>query len=271
MRKRRTSRRQSATTVAWRAAAGSVFEPIVGALLDQGLGAAAVVQILREVVAIEERRRRASAAGRRRSSEGEAPEATYFSYAMGTRLISRWLSQPPYAVNGVAQPLPLDGPDSFAALARVVGSEAVVARRALQRLGLIRVTGSQVTLLADSYVPSRGVIEKLDILGRDGAEFLRTMIHNVSAGPQRARLQRKASYDNIGSASLPSLEADLRQQALDVLRAANARLAAADHDRNPSAPAGRRTRVSFGVYYAVEPFLEAGLSRRQTPRRRQRR
>jgi hypothetical protein len=246
MRRAQASTRR-ADAVAWRGAAASIFEPVVDALLDHGLRPAEIEAVLKQVVALALRARRSKTAPA--AAKGILP----FSYAMGTRLISRWMSQAPYAERGSARPLPLDGADSFASLARLAGCDPTIAQRALVRLGLVRVEKGQVTLLADAYVPSRGVIEKLDIMGRDGAEFLRALIHNVSAPAARARLQRKASYDNIGSAALPGLAAALRKQGIDALLAANERLAAADRDRNPSAPGGRRTRVSFGVYVSSEP------------------
>lgn len=234
-----------AEAAAWREAAASIFEPIAEALLEQGFGPAQIVAILKEVVA---RARRV-----RQSKKVPATTQTLpFSYAAGTRLISRWMSQEPYAEHGQPQPLPLRGANSFVSLAELCGCDPAIARRALVRLGLIRVSKGQVTLATDAYVPSRGVLEKLDIMGRDGAEFLRALIHNVTAAPARVRLQRKASYDNIGSAALPELEASLRTQGIEALLAADKRLAAVDRDRNPSAPGGSRTRVSFGVYLFAE-------------------
>jgi hypothetical protein len=204
-----------------------------------------------------------------KSASQEAAEPP-FSYAAGTRLVGRWRSDPAFSEDGIPRPLALTGPGSFTALARSANVDAAIARQTLRRLGLIRVKAGQVTLLTDAYVPARGTAEKLDILARDGAEFLQTMLHNVSSKPTRALLQRKTSYDNIGGARVPALLSTLRQRGTEALLAADALLAAADRDRTPSAAGGRRMRVSFGVYCACEPVVSRTAARRKrtTSRRR---
>jgi hypothetical protein len=273
----RSSPGRSAEALAWRQAAQAILQPLVGALLARGLRYADLTDVLDQVIfdAIETGAANPAAlppAKRRRvrARAGASGEALPFSYAAGTRLITRWLTGAAFTANGTPRTLPLEGTDSFATLAQMANSDPVVARRELQRLGVIRVNAGQVTLLADAYVPQRGAIEKLDILGRDGAEFLRAMIHNVSAAPNKTVLQRKASYDHVGSEALPELERLLRTHGMEALLAANEKLAAVDRDRNPQAPAGRRTRVSFGVYYFTEPVSsgKAKSGRRTRPRRK---
>jgi hypothetical protein len=140
------------------------------------------------------------------------------------------------------------------------------ALRELKRVGVVSERRGRVKLETGGYIPRAGVIEKLDILGRDGAEFLSVMIHNVerAATPM---LQRKASYDNIGSNSLERLRKSLAEEGRDAVEAANRLLARADRDRNPSAPRGRRTRVSFGVYFFEEPVADAGSRLRNKTKR----
>jgi hypothetical protein len=133
---------------------------------------------------------------------------------------------------------------------------------------MIRMMAGRVVLEADAYVPSRGTTEKLDILGRDGAEFIRVMLHNVSVPSGRGFLQRKTSYDNIGSASVPRLMRVLRKQGNDALLAADALLAKVDRDRTPSARGGRRTRVSFGVYCFNERVTSPTAAKRKSRARR---
>ena len=71
---------------------------------------------------------------------------------------------------------------------------------------------------------------------------------SVTAPPGKTFLQRTASYDNIGSSSLTMLRKRLLREGEQVLLRANALLARRDRDRRASAPGGRRTRVTFGVY-----------------------
>jgi len=265
--------------LAWRQAAESVLVPLLRALIDRGLRYPDIAKIVDQSVlcAVGDQRagsdlaaaRRAGlppAALRRLRLRQRGPLPLPLSYVAGTRLISRWSLDPDYGDGNTARPLPLRGPKSFATLAQKVDSDPTVALRELRRLGLVRVVKGTARLVSDAYVPSAGMIEKLDILGCHGAEFLRAMIHNLSAPPGKAVLQRRASYDNIGSAALKPLRAKLRQRALDALAAANRELAVADRDRSPSAPGGRRTRVSFGIYLFEEPVAST-RSKRQKVRK----
>jgi hypothetical protein len=252
---------QKVQALAWRAAVESVVAPLVRALREQGISHADILSLLDDVA---------------HRAISKAPDATpdrevrpMLGYAAGTRLIGRWRSDPAFADDGIPRPLPLKGPRSFDALARAANVDAVAARAALRRLGLIQVTLGRVILHADAYVPSRGATEKLDILGRDGAEFIRTMLHNVKAPSGRGFLQRKSSYDNIGAESVPRVLAVLRRQGSDALLAADALLAKVDRDRTPSARGGRRTRVSFGVYCFTEP-VSSPAAEKKKPRSRRR-
>lgn len=246
----------------WRAAVESVVAPLVRALREQGMDNAKIIGLLGDVA------RRA--AGNPKGHGNSAGAEPALSYAAGTRLLGRWRSDPMFSDDGVARPLPFTGAQSFEALARAAKVSAPEARAALQRLGLIRTTAGRVVLRADAYVPARGVTEKLDILGRDGAEFIRTMLHNVKAPSGRAFLQRKTSYDNIGKDGAQRILAALRQQGTEALMLADSTLAQADRDRNPSARGGRRTRVTFGVYCFSEPVSSETPNRkkRRAPRRR---
>lgn len=237
----------------WRAAVESVVAPLVRALRLQGMASAEIVALLGDVA------RRAGG-----DSEGhEAAAARPLSYAAGARLIGRWRSDPMFSDGGIPRPLPFKGPRSFEALAQAAKVSPAETRAALQRLGLIRITAGRAVLRTDAYVPARGVTEKLDILGRDGAEFIRTMLHNVKAPAGRALLQRKTSYDNIGGDEVPRILTALRQHGTAALMSADAILAKVDRDRNPSARGGRRTRVSFGVYCFSEPVASSTTRRKK--------
>ncbi len=252
----------SARRRAWREATRSVMIPLVRALLREGLRYPDLVQLFQDVVidaAVAEGTISGAALGRltglprtaRRSKLRGNSVAPRLSYADGVRLVSRWLLQT--RTGRGKSSLRLTGPGSLANLAAAAGVDPETAVSELRRLGLVSVRGGRVTLLHDAYVPG-GVIEKLDILGRDGAEFLRTVIHNVDRPPERSMLQRKASYDNIGSGALEGIRVRLRDEAIRVLTGVNQTLARVDRDRNPAAPRGRRMRVSFGVYVHEEPF-----------------
>lgn len=246
----------------WRAAVESVVAPLVRALRGQGMTNAEIAALLGDVA-----RRTGDESG---STDAAALASPALSYAAATRLLGRWRSDPLFSDDGVPRPLPVKGARSFEALARATRVSASEARAALRRLGLIRMTAGRVVLRVDAYVPARGVTEKLDILGRDGAEFVRTMLHNVKASPGQAFLQRKTCYDNIGGDSAQQTLTALRRHGTEALMSADAMLARVDRDRNPSARGGRRTRISFGVY-CISESVSSGTGARTNRRARRRR
>jgi len=185
------------------------------------------------------------------------------SYDAAVRIMAHWGSEPAFAQKGRPRALPLYGKRSFATLATMVGAEPESALAQLRRVGAVRVRGASVAPLECAYIPARGEREKLDILARDGSEFLRAILHNIKARPAGAFLQRKASYDNIGSRALSDLRDVLRREGQRALQRADATLAESDRDRNRDAPGGRRTRVSFGVYYVEEPLTASRPGNRE--------
>ncbi|MBI4515025.1 MAG: hypothetical protein HY699_04315 [Deltaproteobacteria bacterium] len=228
-----------------------ILVPLARAAIRQGITPEVFVSAAREAVTPG-----ATEAG------GNAPAAGAIDYELALRLAGRWLSEAPYSNRGRPRPLRRRGPGSFEELATRVGADHQQLLEQLRAVGALRVdTRDRVVLVDAAYLPAAGQLEKLDILGRDGGEFIETIMYNVSANLGSARLQRKASYDNIGSRALPSLRRHLRALAVEALSQANRTLAAVDRDRVPKAPGGRRTRVSFGIYVAEE-----ALVRRARPR-----
>lgn len=260
-------------SLAWKNAARSVFAPMLAALLEAGLDRDAMVEVLEgallDAAGDETRAARAGlsrgALARMRKRGGDGVLLP-LSYRDATRVISRWQLEPKFLENGKPRALPLCGEDSFATLAAMVGADPRSLLAELRRVGAVRVVGGRVSLRENAYVPVSGRLEKIDIVGRDGAEFLKAMLHNVSARPGKTMLQRRASYDNIGGAALGDLRAVLRAGAQNAVEAANRELATRDRDRNPAAPRGRRTRVSFGVYVFEEP-VDLGGGTKKAKRR----
>lgn len=178
---------------------------------------------------------------------------------LATRLIGRWTSAPRYLTpDGQPQVLPFETRDaapSFSELVKACGGD-IPARAVLDelvRVGAARVSKARdITLLAQRYIPATGTVEKIDMLGEDAAQFIETIGHNVLAPPDDLRFQQKIEFDNIGSRGVPTLERHLRRLADAFLTKVTDLMAAYDRDRNPSAPGGRRTRVTMGAYYFEE-------------------
>ena len=282
MKQRRSHSGASIRERAWRDAAREVLAPLLKALLQRGLRYDDISEVVKESlvrvaldegaksdVTIAERTGLAQRSVAKARRDGEEQRDLPLPYAVATRLVSRWTSDRGFTKGKTPRALPLHGERSFATLAEMAGVDPAIALPALKRAGVVKVVKGRVSLQKDAYVPA-GEIEKLDILGRDGAEFLRTVIHNTSAAPGRTMLQRKASYDNIGNASLKELREALRGEAGRALKSADHVLAASDRDRTPSARRGKRARVSFGVYIVEEPVESQSRSRAPRSKRRRR-
>jgi len=176
-----------------------------------------------------------------------------------THLIGRWMAGPPYASpDGVARRLPYETTDarapSFARLVRDAGADIPV-RSVLDEL--LRVGAAEllpngdVVLRNEANVSPADAEGKLALLGADPAEVFATIVHNIE-NPDSARLQRKVVYDNVGAQALEQLRAEARRLGEEFIRRANTLLASYDRDRNPDAPAGKRSRVVLGAYYFEE-------------------
>jgi hypothetical protein len=114
--------------------------------------------------------------------------------------------------------------------------------------------GKMVALRSDAYVPKAGESEKLMMLAEDPRELVSTMIHNIfAAAEEDLWLQRKVSYDNLGSEGMPKIRDHLRKEGERFLRRVNALLARQDRDRNPKAAGGQRCYAGLGVYYFEAP------------------
>ena len=188
-------------------------------------------------------------------------DTSQVDYDLATRVIGRWISGLPYvAADGAPLVLPYeassDGP-SFVGLVGRLGGD-IPPRAVLDEL--IRVGAAalsphgEVRVLERAYIPAKGREEKLAMLGTDAAELIKTIAHNIDRAGDEAFLQRKVSYDNVGSDVLAEVREKLRHAGGHFIQTANQTLGAADRDRNPGAPGGSRNRVVAAVYYFEEEY-----------------
>ncbi len=190
-------------------------------------------------------------------------ESAELDYGLATRVIGRWIGEGRYLDPG-GHPLELPyetGPEtpSFVGLVGDIGGD--IPPRAvldeLLRVGAVALsTRGDVRLLQHAYIPARSPEEKIAILGVDAAEFIAAISHNIDHPGEEAFLQRKVYYNNIGGDSLPDLRRKVRHAGAQFVEQINRILAAADRDRNPHAPGGRRMRTVVGVYYLDADYEE---------------
>lgn len=170
------------------------------------------------------------------------------------RVIQGWV-QDPHFLTADGQPARLfmtTGEKSFSELVRLHGGD-VPMRAVLDELlrvgAIVRDEDGSVRLKTRAYVPAEGHSEKLGILGRDVAELISTIDHNLTQPPEAARFQRKVSYDHLPYEFLASLRveaADLGQALLEKL---DRSMSEQDRDANPNAEGTGRARASIGIYY----------------------
>ena len=74
----------------------------------------------------------------------------------------------------------------------------------LLRVGTVeRKPDGMIRLLVRSYIPKRGEIEKIGILGVDASELIGTIDHNIRL-PDAPFFQRKVCYDNLPEEAPPN-------------------------------------------------------------------
>lgn len=129
---------------------------------------------------------------------GDAASHQRFNRAI--RVISGWTGDARFADSrGRPRVLPLEGERSFAELVKDfsgdVPTKAMLS--VLDAAGTVQVMGDKVKLIKRAYVPSGDPVEKVRILGKDSAELISTIDHNLTAAPDDLRFQRKVAYSSV--------------------------------------------------------------------------
>jgi hypothetical protein len=130
----------------------------------------------------------------------------------------------------------------------------------LLRVGAVeKLKNGNLRLVEHAYVPAKGKEEKLGILGRDVAELLSTLDHNLNAKPEDARFQRKVLYDNLPIESLSGLRARSSVAAQELLENFDRQMSQLDRDETSANEGTGRATASIGIYY-YEDVSDDGLS-----------
>ncbi len=151
---------------------------------------------------------------------------------------------------------PNDAESGFAALVRRHSGDMPV--RAvldeLLRVGAVRrLADGGLQLAQRAFVP-RGAADKIDVLGTEVADLVRTIDHNIEQGDADPRFQRRVMYHHVP----PSLIAEFRRisaaQAMALLVKLDRWLAAksAEADATPKATHEPLVRLGMGIHYFEE-------------------
>ena len=191
-------------------------------------------------------------------------------YNRATRVLTGWARDAEFLDSrGRPRPLDLDGPGSFAMLVKRYSGD-MPARAVLDeliRVGAVeRLEDARLQLVTHGYVPQHSAIDKLGILGRDVADLIDTIDHNLQHGADDPRFQRKVMYAAIPAEALPAFRKLSAAQAQALLEKLDRWLA--EHDVAPIArkddEAAERARVGLGIYYfeeRLEPTVDEGATK----------
>lgn len=182
-------------------------------------------------------------------------------YNRAARVISAWVREPEFHdATGRPAPLPVDGDAaSFSDLVRRYSGDMPV-RAILDELLRVRAVeqleDGRIRLLARSYVPVEGEVEKLEILGSDVADLIATIDWNLRCPPADAYYQRKVQYDNLPAEVMPTLHTLAGERAQALIEQLDLWMAGRDRDVNPTVQGTGRKRAMLGIYYFEEDFRE---------------
>ncbi len=179
-------------------------------------------------------------------------------YNRAARVISGWVRDRLFTdKTGNPIDLPFDGENvSFTRLVRSYSGDAP-ARAVLDellRVGAVeRRPEGKIRLLERSYVPKKGEVEKIGILGTDVSDLISTIDHNILHA-DAPFFQRKACYDNLPSEALPNLKKITEKRAQALLESMDRQMSKKDRDLNPQEGGTGRKRAGIGIYYFEDDY-----------------
>jgi Family of unknown function (DUF6502) len=177
-------------------------------------------------------------------------------YNRAARVISGWVRDLDFHDKpGRPMDLAFDGESvSFRRLVDIYSGDAT-ARAVLDellRVGIVeRTENGKIRLLARSYIPKTGDVDKIAILGVDTSDLVGTIDHNLCQ-PEAPFFQRKVCYDNLPEDVIPELKALAADQAQALLENLDRWMSGRDRDVNPQLHGKGRVRAGVGIYYFQE-------------------
>ncbi len=184
-------------------------------------------------------------------------------YNRAARVISSWVRDKRFSDSkGLPADLPIEGEGaSFSELVRLYSGD-VPTRAILDELIRVgaaeRLPDGRLRLVTRAYLPKTGEEDKLNILGTDVRDIIRTIDHNLISSSQESFFQRKVSYDNLPAEILHELRSLTVSDAQALLEKMDQWLSQHDRDVNPSVEGTGRKRAGMGIYYFEEDLTEGG-------------
>lgn len=174
-------------------------------------------------------------------------------YNRATRVITGWVRDPDFG-DGRGHPHPLrmdDSRRSFVELVKRYSGDIPVRAMLdeLLRVGAVKqLKDGRICLLARGYIPQKGPVEKLKVLGTDVADLIETIDYNTYQAPSKPRYQRKVMYDNVPLAAAKEFQILAAAEGQELLEKLDRWLAHRDRDVSPTSKGSGRVRVGLGIY-----------------------
>lgn len=187
----------------------------------------------------------------------DTESVTEEEYHRASRVITGWVRDPDFGDGkGHPHPLRMEGKRaSFRVLVKRYSGDIPV--RALLdellRVGAVKqLKDGRICLLSRGYIPQKGPVEKLQVLGSDTADLIATIDHNMYQKPTKPRFQRKVMYDNVPVEAAKEFKILAAAQGQELLEAIDRWLSHRDRDVNPASKGTGRVRVGLGIYHFEE-------------------
>lgn len=247
-----------------------LLRPLVGLLLRHGMAYGSFAELARKAY-VDEAFRQVAASGKRptvssvsaltgltrketkrlREMELVDDESSAQRYSRAIRVISGWISDPQFQTGaGAPAVLPMEGEQhSFVALVKKYSGDIPPAAMlsVLESSGTVESDDRGVTLHARAYLPSATPAEKLEILGRDVAELIATIDHNLSAAPGRRYFQRKVSNVLVDPAAVEEFRTFSDRKSQELLEEYHRWLTR--HELRSDSEEASPAYLAVGIYY----------------------
>ena len=200
----------------------------------------------------------------------EDQSETFERYNRAAKVTTGWARDAEFLdPQGKTRALDFEGDQSFSTLVKRYSGD-MTPRTILDELLRVgsaeRQEDGRIQMVTRGYVPQKSAVDKLGILGRDVADLIDTIDHNLQHGADDPRFQRKVMYAAIPAEALPAFRKLSAAQAQALLEKLDRWLA--EHDVAPIArkddEAAERARVGLGIYYfeeRLEPTVDEGATK----------
>lgn len=194
-------------------------------------------------------------------TEPESGNGIAERYNRAARVLTGWARDADFRDRkGEPRELDVEGDVGFATLVRRYSGD-MPARAVLDellRVGAVeQADDGRLRLVTHAFVPQRSLDDKIGILGRDVADLIATIDHNLEHGATDPRFQRKVMYQSIAVSDLPAFRKASATDAQALLEKLDRWLAAHDNDAPPGQPPPARARVGLGIHYFEERLEES--------------